>query len=97
MQKTRNKSFEAWLYEEVEQAFDLTRNDDHSIFSYFDTLTIDQTDARYATIENYRQQLKKYVDTWNEDELKFLFISRFVGLVDFLLSFCGLTKNRRKI
>jgi hypothetical protein len=83
MEKIKSKSFEDWLYEEVGQAFGVIRNDDHQIFSYFDTLTTEKTDPRYSTIENYRYQLRKYVDTWNEDELKFMFISRFIGLIDF--------------
>jgi hypothetical protein len=35
------------------------------------------------TLERYRLELFDYVDTWNEDEYKFMFISPYFKLIDF--------------
>jgi hypothetical protein len=83
MEKVRNKSLEAWLYEEVEQEFGLTRLYEHNLWKKFANLEIDKNYKYIEQIEEYRQQLFMYVDTWNEDELKFMFISPFVKLVNF--------------
>jgi hypothetical protein len=81
MERIRNKSFETWLYEEVGQAFGLTRLRTKPILQEFENLQPAPFDK---SIENLRLCLLDYVDTWNEDELKFMFISRFIGLVDFV-------------
>jgi hypothetical protein len=81
MERIRNKAFETWLYEEVEQAFGLVRLRTKPILEQFENLSPASVDE---TIENLRLCLLDYVDTWNEDELKFMFISRFIGLVNFV-------------
>ncbi len=81
MVKTRNKAFKAWLYEEVEQAFGLTRLRTKPVLQQLENLTPTPFDK---SIENLRICLLDYVDTWNEDELKFMFISPFVHLVNFV-------------
>ena len=83
MEKIKNKEFKTWTYEEVNDTLGFSRYNQHQLFDYFDTLKIDKTDSRYAVIENYRYQLRECVESWNEDELKFMFISPFVKLVDF--------------
>jgi hypothetical protein len=80
MEKVRNKSFEAWLYEEVGQAFGLTRLRTLPLLEHFEKLP-----AATATpaLEQLRLRLLDYVDSWNEDELKFMFISSLINLVDY--------------
>ncbi len=83
MEKIRNKSFEAWLYEDVGQAFGLTRLYEHIFWQDFETLKVPENHPNLTTIEEFRKDLLKYVDTWNEDELKFMFISPFISLVQY--------------
>lgn len=83
MERARNKSFESWLYEEVGQAFGLTRLYEHIFWQDFETLKVPQNYPHLTTIEELRKDLLKYVDTWNEDELKFMFISPFISLVQY--------------
>jgi hypothetical protein len=83
MERIRNKPFENWLYEEVQEAFNLTRHYEHKLWKDFENFTLSQQHQHYLAIEELRQQLLKYVDTWNEDELKFLFISPLINLVNY--------------
>ncbi len=86
MEKIKNKSFETWLYEEVGQAFGLTRLYEHEFWNQFADLKTPESYPHLSIIEELRKDLLKYADTWNEDELKFLFISPFINLVKFTSS-----------
>ena len=81
--KVKNKSFEQWLYEDVERAFGLTRLFAHSFFDTLKkqkaTLTVHQAER----LETLRVRLFENVDAWNEDEIKFLFISPLIDIVDY--------------
>lgn len=81
MERTKNKEFKAWLYEEVGDAFGLTRLRTTPILQQLEKLAPAPFDK---AIENLRLYLFDYVDTWNEDELKFMFISPFIHLVQFI-------------
>jgi hypothetical protein len=83
MAKIRNKPFEAWLYEEVEQAFGLTRLYTHTLWVAFETLQLSNKHLHYESLGVLQKKLFKYVDSWNEDELKFMFISPLINLVDY--------------
>ena len=82
--KKRVKPFEAWLYEEVNIAFGLTRLPTLPILDEWQKASYPTDDTHRETIEAYRQTLLEYVDAWNEDELKYMFVSPFVRLVDFV-------------
>ncbi len=86
MEKIKNKSFETWLYEDVGKAFGISRFDDNPLWEFFDTLQFDKTNSQHSAIEELRVRLKKYVDSWNEDEIKFLFISPLINLVNYSTS-----------
>jgi hypothetical protein len=86
MEKIKNKSFENWLYEDVGKAFGITRLYDHALWDMFDTLQFDKTHSQSSAIEELRLRLRKYVDAWNEDEIKFLFISPLINLVNYSTS-----------
>jgi hypothetical protein len=82
-EKVRNKSFEQWLYEDVERAFGLTRIFTHPFFDTFKELQLTLTAAQTEQAEMLRKRLFEYVDSWNEDEIKFMFISPLINIVDY--------------
>ncbi len=90
MTKPKNKEFKNWLYDDIEQSFGLTRLYEHSFWNEFDALTTPPNHKHIVAIEELRKDLLKYVDTWNEDELKFMFISPFINLVKY-------TSNKYKV
>jgi hypothetical protein len=80
----RNKPFKDWLYEEVELAYGLTRLRQHPFFDFIKTLSLPNDDARRPKLEQLRLVAFDYVESWNEDEYKFMFISSFIGLAEFI-------------
>ncbi len=84
MAKTQNKPFKDWLYEEVGQAFGLKRKYQHPLFDMFQELPLEATEMEQQTLIGLQELAFKYVDTWNEDEYKFMFISRLIGLANFV-------------
>jgi hypothetical protein len=84
MERTKNKPFKNWLYDDVEQAFGLTRLYKHHLWTEFETLQLDKQHKYIPAIEELRETLFTYVDSWNEDELKFMFISPFINLVKYV-------------
>jgi hypothetical protein len=83
MVRVKNKSFEQWLYEDVEQAFGLTRLFAHPLLDNLKSQTIKPTPVQSTQLEKLRTRLFEYVDSWNEDEIKFLFISPLIDIVDY--------------
>jgi hypothetical protein len=83
MVRIRNKAFEEWLYEEVETAFGLTRLFAHPFLNTLKEKKISPTVAQSEQLEKLRSRLFEYVDSWNEDEIKFLFISPLIDMVDY--------------
>jgi hypothetical protein len=83
MVRVKNKSFEQWLYEDVECAFDLTRHRQHPRLDYLKALPFPQEAfaKKMEIIEALREDLLDNVDSWNEDELKFMFISPIIAMV----------------
>lgn len=83
MDNTGSKSFRDWLYEEVEVEFGLTRLRTLPILEKLTSLTMPENHKHKALLEEYRLEVFDYIDTWNEDEYKFMFISPFLKLVNF--------------
>jgi hypothetical protein len=81
--RPRNKSFKDWQYEEVEQEFGLTRLRTVPFLEEIKTIKLPQDHFQRETLERYRLELFDFIDTWNEDEYKFLFIGPYFKLVDF--------------
>ena len=83
--KVKNKSFEQWLYEDVERAFGLTRLRKHPRLEYLKTLPFPE--KAYANkmhiVEALCLDLLDNVDSWNEDEVKFMFISPIIAMVEY--------------
>jgi hypothetical protein len=84
MAKAKVKSFKDWQYEEVSDEFGLTRQRTLPFLEHLKTLELPKNNAHYQTLEAFRLELFDYVDSWNEDEYKFFFISPFFKLVNFL-------------
>jgi hypothetical protein len=85
MAKVKNKSFEQWLYEDVERAFDLTRLRQHPRLDGLKKLNHHThfLDNKLEIIESLRQDLLDNADSWNEDELKFMFISPIIAMIEY--------------
>jgi hypothetical protein len=81
--KDGNKSFKDWTYEEVNNTFGLKRVFEHSFFDTLKTFHLSENHELRKKIEQLRKSAMEYIETWNEDEYKFFFISPFIGLVDF--------------
>lgn len=84
MVKSKKKPFKDWLYEEVNDAFGLTRVFTHPKLEKLKEITLADNHSQKQRIEDLRLLLEKYVDSWNEDEYKFMFISRFIGLANYV-------------
>ncbi len=82
--KTKARPFRDWLYEEVSQEFGLKRLQQHPFITQIDFLEFDPSHEATSQINRLKNILSEYVDTWNEDELRTMFISPFVSLVDFI-------------
>jgi hypothetical protein len=81
--RPKNKSFKDWQYEEVEQEFGLTRFRTVPFLEEIKTIKLSEEHIYRETLEKYRLELFDFIDTWNEDEYKFLFIGPYFKLVDF--------------
>lgn len=77
------RSFETWLYEEVEDAFGLELVEEMPAFDEWlaaDGIVL--TDEETRGCEKLRKLLFREVINWNEDELKLLFIGPLLNLAD---------------
>ncbi len=81
--KKINKSFKDWQAEEVEKTFEIKRLRTLPVLEHLKTLKLPQNHPLNDTLEKYRLEAFDYIDSWNEDEYKFFFISPFFKLVDF--------------
>ena len=84
MAKSNKKPFKDWLYEEVSDTFGLTELVTHPTLEKLKTIKLPQDHLLRKEIEELRALLKKYIESWNEDEYKFMFISRFIGLAQYV-------------
>jgi hypothetical protein len=84
MTKTSIKPFKNWLYEEVNDTFGLTRLMTHPDLEKLKSIRLPQNHIHRDKIERLRVFALKYIDSWSTDEHKFMFISPFFGLVDFV-------------
>ncbi len=78
------KSFESWTFEEVQDTFGIVHLETHVILDNWLKSEKQVSEFEKYNIERLKLKLKKYVDTWNEDEIKFHFIGYFIQQVDFL-------------
>lgn len=80
----KKRKFEDWEFEQIHQEFGYTRH--YKNFALLETWRACQEPVspdEAKQLEALSERLFYYVETWNEDELKFLFISQLINLVDF--------------
>ncbi|MCU0443689.1 MAG: hypothetical protein MUE85_02145 [Microscillaceae bacterium] len=77
------KAFELWEYEEIENEFNLTSVENLSLLTEWLNVSIKLSVTEKQTIVDLRNKLRKKADAWNEDELKFFFISPLINLVNY--------------
>jgi len=78
-----SKSFEKWLYEEVEETFNLQRVENHPLLLTWLGADRPMTELEIAQLTKLQLSLRHQVDNWNEAELKAMFIAPLLLLVDF--------------
>ncbi len=75
------KNFEQWLAEEVEETFGYTKEETtEGLESWLSDLSPVQLDNN---VELMRKLLLQNIDSWNEDELKMMFIAPFLSAIQF--------------
>jgi hypothetical protein len=84
MKKIPGKPFKNWLYEEINNTFGCNRKFTHPLFDQFKTMKMPDTHPQRQAVEELRQLAFEYIDSWNEDEYKFMFISPLIALVKFI-------------
>ncbi len=77
------KSFEQWEYEEIESTFGLKVIDQSDLLTEWLSVTVNIPESTRQELQKLQKSLLKHVNAWNEDELKFFFISQIVNLVGF--------------
>lgn len=77
------KPFERWKYEEIELTFGTERVAHLDVLDNW--LKADETADEFEqrVLRTHHSELVRKVDAWNEDELKFFFISHVITLVNF--------------
>jgi len=77
------RSFETWTLEDLEIEFNLKRiKKSETLENWISTkLEIEKNKKQY--IDFLKDKIYKYINTWNEDELKMQFIAPLLMLVDF--------------
>jgi hypothetical protein len=84
MTTTSIKPFKNWLYEEVNDIFGLTRLMTHPDLEKLKSIRLPQNHIHRDKIERLRVLAFKYIESWSPNEHKFMFISPFFGLIDFV-------------
>ncbi len=77
------KSFEGWLFDEVEIAFSINLVKKHKCLTDWISTKKDITEFEKKSIDNLLEQISNNVNTWNEDELKMFFIGPLISLVNY--------------
>jgi len=78
------KSFESWLYDEVENFFQIERDFDNDILNNWLNSDIVPNQFHKELIALFKDNMLKNVNSLNEDELKMQFIAPFLALVNFV-------------
>jgi hypothetical protein len=79
---SKNKTFEDWKTEELELAFGIKQVDQHPLLVQWQAAIHEPEADFYKQIQFMQTLLKKRIEFWNEDELKFMFISPLLNLVN---------------
>jgi len=77
------KSFESWLFDEIEIEFGIERNDENIILKSWLESQKEIEVFEKRQLDLYKQILKNNVNAWNEDELKTQFIAPLLALINY--------------
>jgi len=77
------KSFETWLYDEVEDAFDIVQIEESALLKDWLSSQKEIDNFEKRQLDVLKTSLKKNVNAWNEDELKMQFIGPLLVVVNF--------------
>jgi len=78
------RSFDTWNYEQVEDAFGISRVKTHPHFTDWLLATdCEPNNVEKETLDDFRNLLFDEVQNWNEDELKLFFIGPLLALIHF--------------
>lgn len=81
--KTIVKSFEKWKTQEVEETFGIKQNNALPSLKTILEANFDINTEEKLQMEKLRTFLDKFVNFWNEEDLKIFFISPIINMVDF--------------
>jgi hypothetical protein len=79
----KTKPFEQWTREEVEMTFGIKRNDDLPSLSVWLSTNYEISPTELAQFAEMQNGLRQDIDLYNEDELKFFFISQVMNAIKF--------------
>ncbi|MDX2303892.1 MAG: hypothetical protein NW226_13885 [Microscillaceae bacterium] len=77
------KSFENWKYEEVELTFGIKQNENLALMIEWLQSEEKITEEEEKIILKLQKRLKRFVDAWNEEDLKAFFLIPLIDLVNF--------------
>lgn len=77
------KSFEKWKTQEVEDTFGIKQTDNLQGLDKLLQADFQITSQEQTQIENLRTFLVKFVNFWNEEDLKIFFIAPIINMVNF--------------
>ena len=77
------KTFRDWKFEEVELTFDIERVFEHPLLADWLSATSNPSEEDKRILDKLRDKLFRSVDTYNEEELKYFFITPLLSLVPF--------------
>ncbi len=76
------KSFETWLYDDVETSFNIERKYDYQLLTDWLQATNKPNERQKESLDILKINILKNVLAWNEDELKMQFIAPILNVVN---------------
>lgn len=92
--KTTTMSFRDWTLQKLDKTFQLKRRLQCPILDNWEKMPFNIEAVHLSELELLRQDLFLFADTWNEDELKWNFISVLMKLVNYRTSTYNMFLNR---
>ena len=76
------KTFENWTIGELYHSFGLKQVEEMPLLDEWLSAEIPCTDLEKDQLNKLKKKLQNNANIWNEDELKFFFISPFIDVID---------------
>jgi len=77
------KSFESWLFDEVEKTFQIKRNFKSETLNNWLAVNIEPNERQREALKLLQELILEDINTFNEDELKMQFIGPILSIVNF--------------